>query len=1607
MNNSYYYFSTHTTTPSIYSYLEAYNEYKNLDEESRCMLDLLVKEYHKRDKTLNAIDYCSKFIIKHQEEFHELIKLKGSSLKYFLNHYLGYSQQWGASTQSFVKSSSKKAEEISEQELIQEMTDAKGSIKKLLNSSGKDLSAVKPFLPAIMISLDTNTRDKEKMQFKHTGRFCFDFDKFKDTKDAIKWMKKVWRGTKNVNPYMGFISPRGKGFKIFCKVDTLNDNFQKDFNSEEKKVVIKHHKVWYEGAVKELATKFPELKNNIDESTNDPQRLTYLPYIANKVTNFKYDPFVLSNYSEVVNNEKAYERKELEKKISENKVEVVKIMKANDITSEEDAYHLFLKNKSYDFDLEYETEKFIKVVDFLEEQTSKDSRVESWVCENFNDYNTLQKLSWVLYGIFGDLAIEQMKRLIPQDSNKLNEDHNDYRWAIRSKNDYDQEQRKNLTPAPFYAKVRELECVKDFLSDHFGVSSLYLSDIKIMNDYYETYINNKDLYEDKDDQADLGEFLDNITRYIDKKKIRLPLIEELDTLTSEIKLGPSDYLDKEVMHDLFQNKYADKRIFCLRSQCGSGKNSIFGNYKYKLPGRVALGTPFKSIGDQVAFEAWHDNDPKSKNQMFVNSSIEATINSFKNSDSELTKLNYANTLKGGEISKNKDIVIHTTYNQILNISHDEMTTFDYIVIDESHTLSDGLDYRADTIVALIHYLIEFVAKKRSSNTKIIFMSGTPNVETEVIAEYMEAFQIKSLFQRVIVDKKYKVKPTIHLTHLDTEDATERRDTVIRQINKYLKQGRKVCHIFNNKAKMDRYVREIQDKLSSSIKVGLFYSGSEGECTRNIQSGKFGDYDVVLTTTYFINGININRDGLTQDELRQGKTSTQKYGVVIDLGKNHTKVDAISAIQAINRFRNRLCHSTILLPKIFKPDLQNTTRKFDYGKAGRTLLGITKYNAHLLSVDKDVKPNKVKELEQKNDVYLLEEVRNNPSKVSLKDISERSEENENKKSVINRIHRKVRLYEDWYYSLEGYHYLAKDAGFLSIIKHKYIEPPLKEMTEDQIELENKVIRNFLDDEIALIYLDNHLDIDRRILVKSSCKIKNPMNVSIGNFSAISILNGKYVVEGDFHVSHERTINSLVRYHLNLCYWYGSEKAIEILRFLINPRVAYFPSKSSSYLKNISKYIKACKFYQSSNFLKAIQYMKAVDYLSQHNLGITKKIKSTYITYTITNCKLVQILKDQWAKQQFEMTQYKIDTSQSSEKDNLNEYYSKPELIKDLDLKDLAEQLNKIFEYRPLKYSKIGELKNYETIIIPRIIKSTKLSIINIEDVNAIGPEFSTYKENSDELRKFFGNTLRKLNAYIEQAQGANQSDVIEIYNALKSKLEKKDIESSMKYVEDLTADTTKVHSPEVIHTLRKLKNDISKIEEWILVAFTSAEYSIFKELSNFNAIPTFEKIFFCEEDFKIESLDKKFSPNLKKVSKFDIYDSLKQHSKLFINRIRTRSNNAKVTLGNSSTFKSINTKTSYTILDKKGGIIYSDFSLTKVFKFLCDYAFNNERFEMEDGSTPIKNYNKGVYNPNTFKRDYYSNSSKSKTVSNYIIKIYDVNIKDYVTYVQSIKLKKVS
>jgi hypothetical protein len=278
---------------------------------------------------------------------------------------------------------------------------------------------------------------------------------------------------------------------------------------------------------------------------------------------------LFSEYSKIVETEKEQRRIEREKKIKKDEVEVKALMLKEGIKSKGDAYNLLQKNRAKGFDLELEIDKFKKVIEFMVQLSQKDVRVKNWLKKKFSSYEILNKQSWVLYGVFGSMAIDELKKLIPPGSNKLDKNHGDYNWANKSDENYDDDQRKELTPASFYKLVFEIGEVKDYVLGNFAVTSTQLSNLKLINEVYENYKYNLDLNDGDKKNSNLSEFLEKIEAYLATKKIKLPLIKNLEEMKPDIKLGPKEYLDKEVMENLLKVKYADKRIFSLRSQCGT------------------------------------------------------------------------------------------------------------------------------------------------------------------------------------------------------------------------------------------------------------------------------------------------------------------------------------------------------------------------------------------------------------------------------------------------------------------------------------------------------------------------------------------------------------------------------------------------------------------------------------------------------------------------------------------------------------------------------------------------------------------------------------------------------------------------------------------------------------------------------------------------------------------------------------------------------------------------------------------------------------------------------------------------------------------------------
>ena len=1018
----------------------------------------------------------------------------------------------------------------------------------------------------------------------------------------------------------------------------------------------------------------------------------------------------------------------------------------------------------------------------------------------------------------------------------------------------------------------------------------------------------------------------------------------------------------------------------------TGKNSIAGHPIHKIDGRCLIASPFQSIVNQSATDA--KNEGGRPNQLFVHSKIDELVNSFLENEDEINLVNFETTLKGIDLPKSKEFALHTIYDQVLNLSYEQMATFDYIFIDEAHTFSNSLGYRADTIGNLIFRLLDFVACNPNCKTKIIFMSGTPSLEFLVIQELMKVYGIEHLYRAIKIDKQYQVIPRMTLIHLDTTKDVERTDAVISQINSYMKKGRKVCHIFNKKAGMNNYIREIQAKLGTDIKVGSFYSGSKDRCTQNILSGKFDDYDVVLATTYFFNGLNINKDMLLEDDMKRGKTSTQKYGVVVDLGKRHTKVSAIDTIQAMNRFRNKQCDCTVFLPPIYNDDSKHPTRKFNYGAAGRITLGLNKFSYPILANSKNAKNHKIEQKEDEQKVYFIESIRKDPKFVSMKAINQLTTEEKNRQLILNKFEDKLSIYEDWFYSIDGYHYLAQEAGFSSIIKNKVVGEPLKKMTKDQIDIENNVVRNFINDDDALVYLSNQFKPDCRFLVQASNSITDPQSTAVGNFEVICTRNGKYIVEGDFHYSHERMLNQLISSHLSLAYYYGPNEGIQLLRALIDPKINVFTNKSKRFIDTIKSYVKQCTACSSPNTLRAKNFLRALIYLSSTDIGISKNESPLEVILKVSHEKLSKLLYEMWAKQQYDMILFNLNQGNHLNKRELQDYYAKPDQIKKQDKEELLRELKYLCNYTPLTYYNSGKIKSYETFIIPKVMYSKTLYYEGEVEEKSIAPELSNLTNNKKELDRFCEDVLDKLKIYLNQV-AVPINPFLESYKQVKNYLINKKIQNCIDYIQYLKSIPNKMNTELMTEILNKLDNDLSKLDNFLLAAFKTAEYSTHQELNNLRYIPFIKNTFLFEEDFKLESLNKALSLNLGNKSKHEIYDSIRESKDFTYTRSKRYSYNANTI------------KDSFIVLDENSNIIFASFSCSKAIRFLCVYGMNpkNKQFIMKDGSIPKRKYGRGAYNPDTFRRDYYNNNCSSKTLKNYSIKIYPIQVKDYVDYVR--------
>lgn len=1035
----------------------------------------------------------------------------------------------------------------------------------------------------------------------------------------------------------------------------------------------------------------------------------------------------------------------------------------------------------------------------------------------------------------------------------------------------------------------------------------------------------------------------------------------------------------------------------------TGKNTIATNPLYRLDGTIMIAEPYTSIMNQAASEAWHSDNRD--DQVFSNSVIEPTLRGFKKRSDESLKVRHQNSVRDIKIDGTIG-VIHGTYNQVYNMSFDEMEKLDYIMIDECHVIPTDVSYRSEVVAKLLSHLFDFIAKRPDAKTRIIFMTGTPSVEVETIKTIMNIFNIGDKFQRLLVEKKYLVRPQMDLVYLNGRDEPNRQRIIMDQIKLYLKQGRKIVYVINDKKRIVQYSRELQLAISPDIRVGSFYSGSRGKCTNNILMGLFGEYDIVLTTSYFVNGINIERDGLSEQDILDGKKSKQKYGVVMDLGDSATRLNAMDTIQTINRFRNRICHATIYIPEIFKLNANPEAKwKYDANHMAKVLRGINTSNVGVLTDNLSTEGESIEDIlndiDPKLSLSFLQDIRMNANSKQVRNIRDAIGDEFMRVSILTCIQAYLNIYDDWFFSLEAFYKLGVDAE-LSVSIRQYRGEVISELEDiDHLELENTTVTNFLNDEEALFFLSNQIDPDKRFYLISSGKVRDPLNVSEKlNLSVVESVEGVYHIKGDFHEAQEITLNKVVRAHLQLGQWYGSDEGILLMRYLIHNQLDLIGMNSKSseddglvsddgvrFADIFMRYIRYAKRSNPGSYNQTVGYIRMMDQLSSMNIGFSKQETELDVTYHCNDANMIEQIKEAWCEVKYQNTLHVINTSVKDDvtRDELLSIYDEKELMKEMDRKFLDNQLPKLGDYIPMRISKRGKVLSPESFTIRKVKHTVYLTPDKshwgndiVAPMTADLMAFRQYHQlkmvrSMDKCETL----LKSLDKHVltgYHLAWTHAKGVISITEFLETYLFGTDHSYCLyKILDPLDWDMT------VDDILKELKDEVTFSNDFFEELIRGCEYANYVELKLGAGLPSIFSMYFWDQDFdpatwikpEAELIDQ--SPSSQNYLK-DCEDKINKLLALRNDIPPHNKGTQKFWVGYHNHIPVVVART------KK------ELAVNTVY-----YAVTSTEGFLLKNKIPPKNRNVGIYNANTFLRDYMFNDSEDGRVINYRFEQVDADL----------------
>ena len=272
-----------------------------------------------------------------------------------------------------------------------------------------------------------------------------------------------------------------------------------------------------------------------------------------------------------------------------------------------------------------------------------------------------------------------------------------------------------------------------------------------------------------------------------------------------------------------------------------------------------------------------------------------------------------------------------------------------------------------------------------------------------------------------------------------------------------------------------------------------------------------------------------------------------------------------------------------------------------------------------------------------------------------------------------------------------------------------------------------------------------------------------------------------------------------------------------------------------------------------------------------------------------------------------------------------------------------------------------------------------------------PEICMPNDNRSALKTFCKKMFKELKVILPKKAKKSNVLIKEIYKTLKAHLKNKEIYQAISFIEEKLELIKTKSNNNLEPILMNFKSKLLKFDAVALSVFKSSEYETYSNLTANKAIPYIQENFFCDKSFKLKDLEKSVISVSSSMSKTDIYDVIKDFTNLYL---KSRSLPEK-------------NKALYFVINKKNEIINADFYLNKACAFLCKHAYKNEGFKLKNGTIPVKIENKGIYNKETFRRDYFEKNPNDNRVKNYRIETINIDVSDYVNYVKSLNQKKAS